>query len=136
MFDLRRQIVKDGQFLHEPTLRETTKSWMTLHLSSNGEGADWVTEPKGVIRKANLTFMAKFLWLIVRHCLSPTAADNIVKWNSVVLMAVMIGGFEVEFGWLLQAVMNKRAFNLTTTYPFSVQDIFLMQVRRCAHTAH
>ena len=54
---------------------------MALHLSVDGEGADWVTEPKEAIKKANLTFTAKFLWLIVRHCLSPTAADNIVTWD-------------------------------------------------------
>ena len=44
---------------------------MDLHLSVDGEGADWVTEPKWAIKKANLTFTAKFLWLIVRNCLSP-----------------------------------------------------------------
>ena len=42
-----------------------------MHLSVDGEGADWVTEPKGAIKKANLTFVAKFLWLLVLHCLSP-----------------------------------------------------------------
>ena len=31
-----------------------------------------MTDPKGAIKKANLTFTAKFLWLIVRHCLSAT----------------------------------------------------------------
>ena len=75
-------------------------------------------EPKGVIRKANLTFMAKFLWLIVRHCLSPTTADNIVTWDRVVLMTAMIVGFEVDFAWLLQTVMHERDFKVTTTYPF------------------
>ena len=60
-FDYRWQIVKDGQFLREETLRETTKRWMALHLSVDGEGEDWVTEPKGAIKKANLTFVAKFL---------------------------------------------------------------------------
>ena len=59
-----------------------------------------------------------FLWLIVRHCLSPTAADNVVTWDRAVLMAAMIAGFEVEFAWLLQAVMHERAFKVTTTYPF------------------
>ena len=54
---------------------------MALHLPVDGEGADWVTDPKGAIKKANLTFTTKFLWLIVRHCLSPTAADNIVTWD-------------------------------------------------------
>ena len=45
--DYRWQIVKDGQFLCEPSLRETTKRWIALHLSVDGEGADWVTEPRG-----------------------------------------------------------------------------------------
>ena len=55
-FDDQWQIVKDGQFLREPSLRETTKIWMDLHLSIDGEGADWVTEMKGAINNANLTF--------------------------------------------------------------------------------
>ena len=54
-----------------PSLRETTKRWMALHLSIDGEGAYWVMEPKGAIRKSNFTFMAKFVWLIVCHNLSP-----------------------------------------------------------------
>ena len=33
VFDYRLQIVKDGQLLHEPALRETTKRWMALQLS-------------------------------------------------------------------------------------------------------
>ena len=89
-----------------------------LHLSVDGEGADWVTEPKGAIKKGNLTITAKFLWLIVRHCLSPMTTDNIVTWDRAILMAVMIARFEVEFSWFLQAVMHERAFKVTTTYPF------------------
>ena len=34
-------------------------------------------------------------------------------------MAAMIAGFEVDFAWLLQAVMHERAFKVTTTYPLS-----------------
>ena len=48
----------------------------------------------------------------------PTVADNIVTWNRAVLMSAMIDGFEVDFAWLLQAVMHERAFKVTTTYPF------------------
>ena len=33
-------------------------------------------------------------------------------------MEAMIGGFEVNFAWLLQVVMQERAFKVTTTYPF------------------
>ena len=75
-----------------------------------------MTEPKRAIKKANLTFTLMFLWLIVRHYLSPTSADNIVTWDRAVLMAAMIAGFEVDFTWLLQAVMNERAFKVTTNY--------------------
>ena len=82
----------------------------------DGEDADWVTKPKGAIKKANLTFVAKFLCLIVRHCLSPTTADNIVSWDRAILIAAMIAGFEVDFAWLLQAVMHGRDFKVTTTY--------------------
>ena len=99
-------------------MRETTKRWMGLHLSIDGEGADWVTEPKRAINKANLTFTAKFLWLIVRHCLSPTAADNIVTWDRAVLMAMMIAGFDVDFACIPQVAMHEKTFKVTTTYPF------------------
>ena len=74
---------------------------MALHLLVDGEDTNWVSEPKEAIKKANLTFTAKFLWLIVRHCLSPTAANNIVTWDRAVLMAAMISWFEVDFAWLL-----------------------------------
>ena len=77
-----------------------------------------MTEPKGAIKKDNLTFTAKILWLIVHHYLSPTAADNIVTWDRAVLMAGMIARFEVDFAWLLQAIMHERALKVTTTYPF------------------
>ena len=35
-FDYQWKIVKDSQFLREPSLRETTKRWMALHLSIDG----------------------------------------------------------------------------------------------------
>ena len=81
VFDYRWQKKKDGQFLRGLSLRDTIKRWMALHQSVYGEGADWVTEPKGGISKANLTFTAKFFWMLIRYCLSPTAADNIVTWD-------------------------------------------------------
>ena len=75
-------------------------------------------EPKGSTKNANLTFTAKFLWLLVRHHLSPTAADNIVTWDRAVLIDAMIAGFKVDFEWLLQVVMHERAIKATTTYQF------------------
>ncbi|TMX04506.1 hypothetical protein EJD97_007921 [Solanum chilense] len=75
-------------------------------------------EPKGAITKATWTLTTKFLWLIVHQCQSPTAADNIVTWDRAVLMAAMIAEFDVDFAWLLEAVMHERAFKVTTTYTF------------------
>ena len=60
-FDYRWQIVKDGQFLSEPSLRETTKRWMALHLSVDGEGADYVTEPKGAHQEGQPNFHGEVL---------------------------------------------------------------------------
>ena len=55
---------------------------------------------------------------MVRHCLSPIAADNIVTCNRTVLISAMVAGFEVDFTWLLQAIIHERVFKVTTTYPF------------------
>ena len=65
-------------------------------------------ELKEAIKKANLTFKDKFLWLIVRHCFSPMASDNKVIWDRTVLMVAMIVMFEVDIAWLLQAFMHER----------------------------
>ena len=94
-----------------------------------------MTDPKEAIKKENLTFTAKFLWLIVQHCLSPTPADNIVTWDRALLMVAMIAGFEVDFAWLLQAVMHERAFKVTKYLPFPVHDLYSLQVHWCAYMA-
>ena len=86
-----------------------------------------MTEPKGAIKKDNLTFTTKFLWLLVCHCLSPTTADNIFTWDRALLMAAMIARFEVDFTWLLQTVMHERAFKVTTTYPFPCMIFALLR---------
>ena len=65
-----------------------------------------------------MTVTAKFLWLIVRHSLSPKAVYNVVTWKRAVLMVVMITRFEVDLSWLLQVFMHEKAFKVTTTYPF------------------
>lgn len=56
--------------------------------------------------------------LIIRHCISPTTVDNIVTWDYRVLMEAMIVGFKVDFAWILQEVMHKRDFKVTTSYLF------------------
>ena len=92
-----------------------------------------MTEPKGAIKKGNLTFTAKFLWLIVCHCLSPTAADNIVIWDHALLMTAMIARFEVDFSWHLRAVMHERDFKVITTYPFPCMIFFYAGPQVCPY---
>ncbi|TMW84050.1 hypothetical protein EJD97_000138 [Solanum chilense] len=71
-FDYRWQIVKGGQFLHETSLRETTKRWMALYLSINAEGDAAIAFPP-----------------------QPDLHEEVFV-----------------------AVMHKRAFKVTTAYPF------------------
>ena len=40
-------------------------------------------------------------------------------------MEAMIVGFEVNFAWLLQAVMHERDFKVTTTYAFPCMNFSL-----------
>ena len=40
-------------------------------------------------------------------------------------MAAMIAGFEVDFAWILQAIMHERDFKVTTTYPFPCMVFFV-----------
>lgn len=81
----------------------------------HAEGADWVFEPSGVIKKVNITFAAKFICILVRHCLSPTATENIVTWDRVVFVATMVTRFEVDFLRLLLAIIHERYFTASTT---------------------
>ena len=73
-------------------LRESTKRWIAQLLSIDIEGADWVLDTQGLIKKANLTFVAKFFWLLVHKCLSPTTAYNILTWDRAVLVAALVAG--------------------------------------------
>ena len=100
-FDYRWKLIKDSNFQRERVMRETTYKCIAQNISVDGEGVDWVLEPEGCIKKVNLTFTDKFLWLLVHHCISPAAADNIVTWDRVVLINAMVVGFEVDFMWLL-----------------------------------
>ena len=44
------------------------------------------------------------------------------------MIEAMIAGFEVDFSWLLEAVMHERAFKVTTTYPFPSLPFVGLQV--------
>lgn len=73
-FDYRWETVRSGAFQRTAELRENMKKWLAQHLAIEGESANWVLDPRGLIKKASLTFTTEFFWLLVRHCLSPTNA--------------------------------------------------------------
>lgn len=47
---------------------------------------------RGMIKKATLTFAARFFYLLDRHRLSPTQADNVVTWYMAILVAFLVAG--------------------------------------------
>lgn len=72
--------------------REATKKWLAQYLATYGERGDWVIDSLGIIKKATLTFIAKFLLMLVRHRLSPTHVDNVITWNRVVFAETLVAG--------------------------------------------
>lgn len=72
-------------------------------------------DPRGLINKVNLTFAAKFFWLLVRHLLSPTTAVNILTWYITVLVVGLVAGLEINFAKLLISVIHERAFKSSAT---------------------
>lgn len=84
----------------------------------DGDGTNWVLEPRRVIKKANLLVTAKFIWLLVHQCLSPIAADNINTRDREALVAAFVAGFDMYIPGLLLASIYERVFMATTTYHF------------------
>lgn len=93
--------------------------WLAQYLATDGKLEDWVVDPGGLIQKATLTFVDKFSWLLVRHRLLTTQADNIVTWDREVLVPGLLAKLGIEFARLLIAVNYERAFKTSTIYPFS-----------------
>ena len=76
-------------------------------------------ESRGLIKKDNLTFAAKFVWSLVFHYLSPMVAYNVFTWDRAVLVAALVAGLEIDFASLLIFVIHMRDFKTSTTYPFA-----------------
>lgn len=94
-----------------------------------------VIDTRGLIKMASLTFVAKFFWLLVRHRLSPTLADNIVTWDRMILLANLVEELEIDFAHVLILVINERAFKTSTTYPFACLILLALQGSQSANFA-
>lgn len=66
MFYYMWGMVISGQFQRTRDERDTIKRWLAHQLFINGEDEDLVLDPRGLIT-ANLTFKAKFYWLLFLH---------------------------------------------------------------------
>ncbi|KAG5572101.1 hypothetical protein H5410_061867 [Solanum commersonii] len=117
-FDYRWDIVRSGAFQRNSEQREAVILWLARYIAADGERAEWVVAPRLGIRKATLTFVAKFFWLLVRNRVSPTIADNQVMWDRAVMVAALVAGVEIDFARMLLAEIHERAFRTSTTYPF------------------
>jgi len=117
-FDYRWDCVRSGAFQRNAEQREAIILWLARYIAADGERAEWVATPRLGIRKATLTFVAKFFWLLVRNRVSPTKADNYVTWDRAVMVAALVAGVEIDFARMLLAEIHERAFRTSTTYPF------------------
>ncbi|KAG5572012.1 hypothetical protein H5410_061778 [Solanum commersonii] len=82
------------------------------------EHAEWVAAPQLGIRKATLTFVAKFFWLLVRNRVYAGQSDNQVRVGRAVMVAALVAGVEIDFARMLLAEIHERAVRTSTTYPF------------------
>ncbi|KAG5576770.1 hypothetical protein H5410_056904 [Solanum commersonii] len=68
-------IVRSGAFQRNSEQREVVILWLARYIAADGERAEWVAAPRLGIRKATLTFVVKFFWLLVSNRVSPGALD-------------------------------------------------------------
>lgn len=71
-----------------------------------------------IIKKGTLTFVAKFFLMLVQNRISPTNVENTLTWNRVLMVAVLVAGFEIDFSCILITEINQRYFKANKTYPF------------------
>uniref|UniRef100_M1DXE6 Integrase core domain containing protein n=1 Tax=Solanum tuberosum TaxID=4113 RepID=M1DXE6_SOLTU len=117
-FNYRRDIIRSGAFQRNADWRESLLRWLAHYLATDEERIEWVRTPSVGIKKATLTFVAKFFWLLVRNRVFPTQADNVLTWDRSVMVATLVVGLEVDFAHMLIAEIHEKAFKSTTTLPF------------------
>ena len=109
----------NGEFGQSITHSESTKKWLAQYLATDGERENWVRGPLGLIKKASLTLVDKFLWLLAQHRLSPMLVDNVVTWDRAVLVVSLVARLEIDFARVLILVIHERVFKTFATYTFA-----------------
>uniref|UniRef100_M1DV82 Putative plant transposon protein domain-containing protein n=1 Tax=Solanum tuberosum TaxID=4113 RepID=M1DV82_SOLTU len=111
------EIVREFYISYVATVRNSIYKWPSPQLSRNFK-PHYCRTLILVIKKATLSFTAKFFWLLVQNRLSPTQVDNVVTWDRTVMIAVILSHLEVDFACILIAEIHERVFKATTTLPF------------------
>lgn len=79
----------------------------------------WVQTPSVGIKKATLTFAAKFSMLLVRNRVFATQAYHVLTWDRAAMVATTVIGLEIDFCCVVIAVIHERDFKKTTIFIFS-----------------
>uniref|UniRef100_M1DIX6 Integrase core domain containing protein n=1 Tax=Solanum tuberosum TaxID=4113 RepID=M1DIX6_SOLTU len=117
-YDYKMGIILSGAFQRDAEQRVTLLRWITRHIAEDMERTEWVRTPTLGIRKATLSFAAKFFRLNIQTRLSLTQVDNVVTRDQAVMLAAIMAGLQIDFFRILIAEIHKRAFKTTTTLPF------------------
>lgn len=62
------------------------------------------------MKKATLTFMGKFLWLLVNYQLSPTNFYNEFTWDRAVMVVTLVAALEIQLARIILAAVKEREF--------------------------
>ncbi|KAG5575423.1 hypothetical protein H5410_055557, partial [Solanum commersonii] len=122
-FDYRWDIVRSGAFQRNSEQREAVIHWLAKYILCRRWRSENGFRPRLGIRKATLTFVAKFFWLLVRNRVSPTKADNQVTWDRAVMVAALVARVEIDFARMLLAEIHEREL----VHPTGALDIGLIR---------
>ncbi|KAH0657825.1 hypothetical protein KY289_026573 [Solanum tuberosum] len=76
LYEVRHRSVTSELEMSNLVPRERITRWIVGLITTDGQAASWVANPKLHITKASLSFPAKVRWVIVRAQLRPTGNDN------------------------------------------------------------
>lgn len=87
------------------------------------EEASWVVGravgPSTWITKSSLNFMAKALWMMVCHRLSPMNEDNILSPFQDSMVVGIMEGYEIDLAKLIVREIHNQVVSTNTTLVFS-----------------
>jgi hypothetical protein len=106
--------------LRDGASRTSLLRWIAEQITDIGVEPAWVREHTSSIKKAHLSFRAKFWWLIIRSWIRPTRADNVITLERAVLLASVLAGYDIDWAQVIADHLHEAAFHFSTSLPFPV----------------